>query len=140
MKELVDVNECPEGNGVTKRSPNAQEGSTAFAARTRWQTLFAVPLAVAIALFLHWFAAKKEPPGENTFIQLLLDWPARNGHRCSDPSTSLVRTARVDADSLPSRRGRRFVPDRMGIDDCRLSLVSFALLPEPCGRVAESSE
>jgi hypothetical protein len=29
---------------------------------------------------------------------------------------------------------------RMGIDDCRLSLASFALLPEPCERVAESGE
>jgi len=61
---LADVNERPEGNGVTKRSPDAQEGSTPFAARTRWQTLFAVPLAVAVALVIHWFAAKKEPPGE----------------------------------------------------------------------------
>ena len=64
MKELADVNERPEGNGATKRSPNAQERSTRFAAKTRWQTLIAVPLAVAIALALHWFAAKKEPPDE----------------------------------------------------------------------------
>jgi NitT/TauT family transport system permease protein len=64
VKELADVNERPEGNGATNRSPNAQERSTRFAAKTRWQTLITVPLAVAISLALHWFAAMKEPPGE----------------------------------------------------------------------------
>jgi NitT/TauT family transport system permease protein len=64
VKELADVNGRPEGSGVTKRSPNAQVGGRRFAEKARWQTLFAVPLTVAIALALHWFAAKKEPPGE----------------------------------------------------------------------------
>jgi NitT/TauT family transport system permease protein len=64
VRGLTDVNKRPEGSGVTKRSPNPEEGRTPFPAKTRWPTLFAVPLAVAIALALHWFSAKKEPPGE----------------------------------------------------------------------------
>ena len=62
MKELADANQHPVVSGVIKRSP--REGSELFAAKTRWQILFAVPLAVAIALAVHWFAGNKEPPGE----------------------------------------------------------------------------
>src|SRR6202022_3268135 len=38
----------------------------------RWQTLFAVPLAVAISIVLHWFAAQKEPPGETRLYTYFL--------------------------------------------------------------------
>ena len=62
MKELADANQHPVVSGVIKRSP--REGRELFAAKTRWQILFAVPLAVAIALAVHWFAGNKEPPGE----------------------------------------------------------------------------
>jgi NitT/TauT family transport system permease protein len=64
VKEPADVNERPEGNGATKRSPNAQDRNTRFAGKTRWQALVAVPLVVAIALTVHWLAAKNEPPAE----------------------------------------------------------------------------
>ena len=84
--------------------------------------------------------SKERTARRNTIIQLLLEWPARRGHRCCDPAASLVRTARVDTDSLSPRCGRRFVPVRVGIGDCRLALASIALLPEPCGRVAESDQ
>jgi NitT/TauT family transport system permease protein len=59
MNELAEVRSALETNGV-----DAQEVNEPFAGKTRWQTLFAVPLAVAIALSLHWFAARKEPAGE----------------------------------------------------------------------------
>jgi NitT/TauT family transport system permease protein len=64
VKELVDLKERPEVNGVTKRSVNARNRETRLAAKARWQTLIAVPLAVAIALLLHCLVAKKEPPDE----------------------------------------------------------------------------
>src|ERR1700683_2500250 len=77
--------------------------------------------------------SEKGAARRNTFIRLLLDWPAPSGHRCSGPATSLVRIARLDAGGLPSGCGRRIVADRMGIDDDRLSLAPFALFPGPCG-------
>src|SRR5580693_381947 len=84
--------------------------------------------------------SEKRAARRNMVIRLLLEWPARSGRHCSKPATSLVRTARVDAESLPPRRGGRFVFDRVGIGDCRLALASFALLPEPCERVTESDQ
>jgi NitT/TauT family transport system permease protein len=64
VKAMADVSERPQAGGVTKRPTAVREGDEPIAAQTRWQPLFAVPLVVAIALALHWFAAKKEPPGE----------------------------------------------------------------------------
>ena len=65
MKELANVNDRPRSGYVIKRLAGApQEGDKRFSPQTQWQTLFAVPLAVAVALVIHWFAAKKEPPGE----------------------------------------------------------------------------
>jgi NitT/TauT family transport system permease protein len=65
VKELANVNDRPRSGYVIKRLAGApQEGDKRFSPQTQWQTLFAVPLAVAVALVIHWFAAKKEPPGE----------------------------------------------------------------------------
>jgi hypothetical protein len=64
VKELDNANKRLEAGGVTERPLNAPEERSPFAAKTPWQTLFAVPLAIAIALGIHWFAAKKEPPNE----------------------------------------------------------------------------
>jgi NitT/TauT family transport system permease protein len=65
VKELANVNDRPRSGDVIKRLAGApQEGDKRFSPQTQWQTLFAVPLAVAVALVIHWFAAKKEPPGE----------------------------------------------------------------------------
>jgi NitT/TauT family transport system permease protein len=60
VKEFTDVSRC------------AQEESEPLAAKTRWRTLFAVPLAVAIALVVHWFAAKNEPPDETVLYAIFL--------------------------------------------------------------------
>ena len=72
VKELANANKRLEVSGVTERSLNAPEERSPFAAKTRWQTLFAVPLAVAIALGIHWFAAKKEPPDETRLYSYFL--------------------------------------------------------------------
>jgi NitT/TauT family transport system permease protein len=65
VKELANVSDRPRSGYVIKRLAGApQEGDKRFSPQTQWQTLFAVPLAVAVALVIHWFAAKKEPPGE----------------------------------------------------------------------------
>ena len=72
VKELAEVNQRPEVSSVIERSPVAQKESEPYAAKTRWQTLFAVPLALAIALVVHWFAAKKEPPSETHLYAFFL--------------------------------------------------------------------
>jgi sulfonate transport system permease protein len=61
-----------EASGATKRALNAREENQPLAAKMRWQILFAVPLAVAIAISLHWFAAKKEPTGETQLYSYFL--------------------------------------------------------------------
>ena len=103
-------------------------------------TLFAVPLAVAIALGIHWFAAKKEPPNETQLYSYFLSGLLAAGIAAATLPPSWSGLTRVDADRLPPHRGRRFVPDRVGIGDRRLPLASFALLPQPRGGVAESDQ
>ena len=71
-KELANASKRLEVSGVTERSLNAPEERLPFAAKTPWQTLFAVPLAAAIALGIHWFAAKKEPPDETRLYSYFL--------------------------------------------------------------------
>jgi NitT/TauT family transport system permease protein len=73
VKELANANKRLEAGGVTERPLNAPEERSPFAAKTRWQTLFAVPLAVAIALGIHLFAAKKEPPDETQLYSYFLN-------------------------------------------------------------------
>jgi NitT/TauT family transport system permease protein len=64
VNELAEAKSALEASSAIKRPFGTQEESEPFAVKTRWQILLAVPLAVGIALALHWFAAKKEPPGE----------------------------------------------------------------------------
>ncbi len=59
-----DKVKCAQTGGVVRRSFDTQEENELFAVKTRCRVLFAVPLALAIALAVHWFVAKKEPPGE----------------------------------------------------------------------------
>ncbi len=67
MNELEEVKEDAQAGGVFKRTAGSPDGSEANTAKMRWQIVAAVPLAVIIALVLHWFAARKEPPTE-TFL------------------------------------------------------------------------
>ena len=69
-EELANANKRLEAGGVTERPLNAPEERSPCSEKAM-ATLFAVPLAVAIALGIHWFASKKEPP-RNTIIQLFL--------------------------------------------------------------------
>jgi NitT/TauT family transport system permease protein len=59
-----------------RRTAYTEERHERPADKPRWQTLLAVPLAVAIALVLHWFGSKNEPPGQtwlyNSFLSGLL--------------------------------------------------------------------
>jgi NitT/TauT family transport system permease protein len=72
VKEQANVNEHRQASGVVMRSVGVPGGSEPFAAQPRWQTMFPVPLAVAIALAVHWFAAKKEPPDETRLYTYFL--------------------------------------------------------------------
>ena len=64
VKELPNVGERTQAGFQAGNKPTVE--------RTRWLTLLAVPVAVAIALALHWFAAKKEPPGETLLYTCFL--------------------------------------------------------------------
>jgi NitT/TauT family transport system permease protein len=64
VKETADSKGRPEGKCATKRPADPLDRGTRFAGKTRWRTVIAVPLAVIVALALHWLAAKNEPPGE----------------------------------------------------------------------------
>jgi NitT/TauT family transport system permease protein len=48
----------------SRQSTGAQEGGKPLARGQRWRNLAAVPVAVAIALAVHWFAARTEPSSE----------------------------------------------------------------------------
>jgi hypothetical protein len=49
---------------LLRRSEHAQEQSERYSKNARWQMLLAVPLAVVVALVLHWFGSKNEPVGQ----------------------------------------------------------------------------
>src|ERR1700722_8711873 len=72
VKELPNVGERTQVGSAVKRPAGFQAGNKPTVERTRWLTLLAVPVAVAIALALHWFAAKKEPPGETLLYTCFL--------------------------------------------------------------------
>jgi NitT/TauT family transport system permease protein len=72
VKEVAHFSERAQAGGMVKRSAGVQEGNEPIAAQKRWQTLLAVPLAVGIALALHWLAAKKEPPDETLLYTYFL--------------------------------------------------------------------
>jgi NitT/TauT family transport system permease protein len=57
---------------ISEHQAGSQERNGPVVAQTRWQNLLALPVAVAIALALHWFAAKKEPPGETLLYTYFL--------------------------------------------------------------------
>jgi NitT/TauT family transport system permease protein len=72
VKELPDVGERTQGGGAVQQQTGFRDGYKPIITQTRLETLFAVPVAVAIALAVHWFAAKKEPPGETLLYTCFL--------------------------------------------------------------------
>jgi NitT/TauT family transport system permease protein len=64
VNEPAEINELAQTGYVTKRSPGHEKTSDPPVGKTRWEILFAIPLAVALALALHWLTSKKEPPAE----------------------------------------------------------------------------
>jgi NitT/TauT family transport system permease protein len=72
VKELAESDPRPEVSRVIERSLVAPKESEPYSAKTRWRTLFAVPLALAIALVVHWCAARKEPPIETNWYAFFL--------------------------------------------------------------------
>jgi len=93
--------------------------------------LAAVPLAVAVALVVHWFAAKQEPPGETELYTYFLGRLAGCfGYRfCA--SVALARLARSDRGSVPYYDSCSLVPGRLGAGDLRIPVASCALFPKP---------
>ena len=67
MNKLEEVKEVAQAGGVLKRTAGSLDGRGPNTAKMRWRIVAAVPLAVIIALGVHWFAARKEPPAE-TFL------------------------------------------------------------------------
>jgi len=59
-----EINEHAQAGNVTKRSPGPEKSSRPQVRKTNREILFAIPLAVALALALHWLTSKKEPPAE----------------------------------------------------------------------------
>jgi NitT/TauT family transport system permease protein len=71
MNELAEIEGAQASNAI-RRSPRAQLESAPLEAKARWQILFSVPLALVIALALHWSVAKKEPTGETDLYAYFL--------------------------------------------------------------------
>ena len=61
---MNEINEHAQAGNVTKRSPGPEKSSRPQVRKTNREILFAIPLAVALALALHWLTSKKEPPAE----------------------------------------------------------------------------
>ena len=61
---LAEINERAQASNVTERSPGSEKSCEPLVRKMQWQILFAVPLAVALALALHRFTSKNEPPAE----------------------------------------------------------------------------
>ena len=62
--KVREISHCAPASDVTKRSPGSRKSTDQPFGKTRWQILSAIPLAVALALALHWFMSKNEPPRE----------------------------------------------------------------------------
>jgi NitT/TauT family transport system permease protein len=62
--KVNEISERAQAGYVTKRSLGPEKSSDPPVGKTRWEILFAIPLAVALALALHWLTSKKEPPAE----------------------------------------------------------------------------
>jgi RsiW-degrading membrane proteinase PrsW (M82 family) len=71
MNELAEI-EGAQASDAIGRSARAQVESGPLKAKARWQVLFSVPLALVIALALHWSVAKKEPTGETVLYAYFL--------------------------------------------------------------------
>ena len=72
MKEPADVNGQAKTADVIEQSLRAEQKSEPFGPAMPWQILAAVPLAVAVALVVHWFAGTKGPPGETLLYTCFL--------------------------------------------------------------------
>lgn len=76
VKDAAEVKESAQACDVVEPPIGAQKNIEAPTGNGWWQTLFVVPLAIAIALALHRFAARQEPPAEthlyNYFLSGLL--------------------------------------------------------------------
>jgi len=62
--KVREISQRAPASDVTKRSPGSRKSTDQPFGKTRWQILSAIPLAVALALALHWFMSKNEPPRE----------------------------------------------------------------------------
>jgi NitT/TauT family transport system permease protein len=60
---MFDLSSLKMPTGALRRAGYTQERSERSAENARWQTLWAVPSAVAASLLVHWFGSKNEPPG-----------------------------------------------------------------------------
>ena len=67
MNKLEEVKEDAQAGGVFKQTAGFPDGRGPNTAKMRWRIVAAVPLAVIIALVVHWFAARKESPAD-TFL------------------------------------------------------------------------
>jgi NitT/TauT family transport system permease protein len=60
---MFDLSSLKMPTGALRRAGYTRERSERSAENARWQTLLAVPSAVAAALLVHWLGSKNEPPG-----------------------------------------------------------------------------
>jgi len=68
--KVNEINERAHAGDVTKRSSGPEKSSDPPVGKRRWQILSAIPLAVALAL--HWFMSRKEPPAETHLYTVFL--------------------------------------------------------------------
>jgi NitT/TauT family transport system permease protein len=62
--KVNEINEHAQAGNVTRGSPGPEKSSQPQVRKTKREILFAIPLAVALALALHWLTSKKEPHAE----------------------------------------------------------------------------
>ena len=89
MNKLEEVKEDAQAGGVFKRTAGSPDGRGPNTAKMRWQTVAAVPLAVIIALVVHWYAARKEPPAETFLYTVFLAGLLLAFHQCGSAAVNL---------------------------------------------------